>query len=55
MDKNSKFIMEARVQRTMESLAKNNMDAYYVETEKEALEKISELMPIGSTVGIGTF
>ncbi len=53
MDKNSKFIMEARVQRTMESLAKNNMDAYYVETEKEALEKISELMPIGSTVGIG--
>lgn len=53
MDKNSKFVMDARVRRTMESLEKNNMDASYVETEKEALEKINELIPTESTVGIG--
>ncbi len=53
MDLNAKFIVDARVQRTIKNLEKNNMSGYYVETEKEALEKIKELLEEGSLVGIG--
>lgn len=53
MDKNAKFVIDTRVKRTIENLEKNNMNGYYVETEKEALEKISELVADGSLVGIG--
>ena len=53
MDLNAKFIVDARVQRTIKNLEKNNMSGYYVETEKEALEKIKELVEEGSLVGIG--
>lgn len=53
MDQNSKFIIDARVQRTIANLEKNNMNGYFVETENDALEKINELVKEGSTVGIG--
>ncbi len=53
MDQNAKFIIDARVKRTIENLEKNNMMGYFVETENEALEKIKELVHDGSTVGIG--
>jgi L-lactate utilization protein LutB len=53
MDKNLKFVIDARIKRTMESLEKNNISAYRVENEEEALNKIGELIPEGSTIGIG--
>lgn len=53
MDQNTKFVIDARVKRTVDNLEKNNMMAYYVETEGEALKKIGELIPEGSTIGIG--
>lgn len=53
MDKNTKFIIDSRIKRTIENLEKNNISAYRVENEEEALEKVRELIPAGSTVGIG--
>jgi L-lactate utilization protein LutB len=53
MDKNVKFVVDARIKRTMENLEKNNISAYRVETEAEALKKIGELVPEGSTIGLG--
>jgi L-lactate utilization protein LutB len=53
MDNNLKFVIDARIKRTMESLEKNNISAYRVENEEEALNKIGELIPEGSTIGIG--
>lgn len=53
MDQNVKFVVDARIKRTMESLEKNNISAYRVENEEEALKKIGELIPEGSTIGIG--
>lgn len=53
MDQNLKFVIDARIKRTMESLEKNNISAYRVENEEEALQKIGELIPEGSTIGIG--
>ncbi len=53
MDKNAKFVLEKRVERTIENLNKNNMDGYFVKDEKELLEKIKELTNDGDTVGVG--
>jgi len=53
MDQHAKFVINARVQRTIENLEKNNMNGYYVETEREALEKVDDLVAEGSLVGIG--
>ena len=38
MDQNAKFIIDAKVKRTIENLEKNNMMGYFVETENEGLE-----------------
>lgn len=53
MDQNAKFIINTRIQRTIENLEKNNINGYSVETEKDALDKINELVGDGSLVGIG--
>ncbi|SKA73275.1 Uncharacterised ACR, YkgG family COG1556 [Clostridium sp. USBA 49] len=53
MDKHLKFVEEQRIKRTMENLEKNNMEAYYVEDEKEALEKVKEFIKEGDTVAVG--
>jgi len=53
MDQHTKFVINARVQRTIENLEKNNMNGYYVETEREALEKVDDLVKVGSLVEIG--
>ena len=53
MDKNSNWVMEQRVKRTMENLEKNNMDAYFVEDEKAALQKVAGLINEGDTVSVG--
>ena len=53
MDKNLKFVVYERIKRTIENLEKNNISAYRVENEEEALKKLGELIPEGSTIGIG--
>ncbi|KUO74092.1 MAG: hypothetical protein APF77_00660 [Clostridia bacterium BRH_c25] len=53
MDQHTKFVVDARVKRTIENLENNNISAYRVETEEETLKKIEELIPAGSTVGLG--
>jgi L-lactate utilization protein LutB len=53
MDKNLKFVVDERIKRTMENLEKHNISAYRAEDEEEALKKIGELIPEGSTIGIG--
>lgn len=53
MDQNTKFIIDSRIKRTIENFEKNNISAYRVENEEEALKKVGELIPAGSTVGIG--
>lgn len=53
MDKNTAFVYEKRVKRTIENLEKNNMNGYFVQDEKELIEKIKELAPEGATVAVG--
>lgn len=53
MDKNVKFVVDERIKRTMENLEKNNISAYKVENEEEALKKLGELIPEGSIIGLG--
>ncbi|MEA4846849.1 MAG: lactate utilization protein [Clostridiaceae bacterium] len=53
MDQNVQFVVDARVKRTIENLEKNNISAYKVEDEAEALKKVGELIPEGSSIGIG--
>ncbi|TCO68995.1 lactate utilization protein [Marinisporobacter balticus] len=53
MDENASWVMEKKVERTMENLEKNNMDAFYVADEKGLLQKIGELINKGDTVSVG--
>lgn len=53
MDKNTQWVMEQKVKRTMENLEKNNMEAYFVEDEKALIEKIGEFLKEGDTVAVG--
>lgn len=53
MDKNAYFVVEKRVERTIQNLNKNNMDGYFVQDEKELQEKVKELMNVGETVSVG--
>lgn len=53
MDDSTRFVLEKRVERTIESLNSNNMDGYYVRDEKELFAKIKELTNEGDTVSVG--
>lgn len=53
MDKSLQFIQEQRIKRTMENIEKNNMEAYYVQDEKELMEKIKDFIKEGDTVAVG--
>ncbi|WP_069650710.1 lactate utilization protein [Caloranaerobacter ferrireducens] len=53
MDKNVSFVIERKVKRTIENLEKNNMHGYFVQNEREAIEKIKELIKEGDTVTVG--
>lgn len=46
-------ITELQINKTMENLRKNNMDAYYVRTKEEVAAKVGELLHDGDTVGVG--
>lgn len=53
MDKNTVFVVEKKVERTIENLEKNNMNGYFVQNNEEALNKIQELLNEGDTVSVG--
>lgn len=53
MDKNLEFVVQKKVERTIENLEKNNMKGYFLQDEEEVLEKIKELLSPGNTVSAG--
>ena len=53
MDKNLKWVKEQKILRTIESLNKNNMNGYLVNTKEELIEKIKDLVKENSTVSCG--
>lgn len=53
MDKNVDWVIDKRIERTIENLQNNNMEAYYVEDEHNLIEKIRELISEGDTVSVG--
>ena len=53
MDKNTDWVIEKRVKRTIENLEKNNMEGFYVEDEKALIEKIDTIVKDGETVSVG--
>ncbi|QCX34727.1 lactate utilization protein [Caloramator sp. E03] len=53
MDKNTDFIFQKRVERTIENLEKNNIEAFFVQDEKELIDKIMDLVPENATVSVG--
>lgn len=53
MDSNIKWVIGQKINRTMENLEKNNMEAFYVENEEELIKKISEFVKEGDTVSVG--
>lgn len=53
MDDNKKKIMEMHVQKTVEALKKNGMEAMYAPTRKEAIEQVAEYLEEGQMVTCG--
>ncbi|MFD3158494.1 lactate utilization protein [Haloimpatiens sp. FM7330] len=53
MDKNVEWYQQNRVEKTIQNLQKNNMEGYFVQDEKELIEKIEELVKDGDTVSVG--
>lgn len=46
-------IIEKRIQKTVENLKRNNMDAYYCTTTKDACALVEALLPKGAVIGSG--
>lgn len=53
MDDNYNEVMSKKIQRALDNLKKNNMEAYYVNTCADALELVKSLCPKGQTVSSG--
>lgn len=53
MDKNIIWINEQRIQRTIKSLEKNNMNGYMVSSKEELIKKIEQLIEANSKVSCG--
>lgn len=53
MDKNTKWVIEEKIKRTMINLEKNNMEACLVENEEELIEKVKAIIKKGDTVSVG--
>ncbi len=53
MDKNTEWLVDQKVKRTMEALEKNNMEAYFVKNQEALMSKISEFVKEGNTVSVG--
>lgn len=53
MDANLKSIIDIRINKTIENLKKNRMEAYYVKTSQEAVELIDQMCKQGESVSVG--
>lgn len=53
MDKNMKWLKESRVSTTINSLKKNGMNGYLVNSHEELIDKVNELTNEGDTVSCG--
>lgn len=53
MNNSIKWLNEEKINRTIKALKANNMNAYFVNSKEEVLEKIKELVKENSTVGCG--
>ncbi|MBQ1237933.1 MAG: lactate utilization protein [Oscillospiraceae bacterium] len=53
MEQNLQKVIEKRIERTMESLRKNRMDAYFVKTKEEVVPLIESLCKEGENVAAG--
>ena len=53
MDSNIKWVNEVKINRTLESLRKNNMESFLINTHEELINKIEELVDVGRKVSFG--
>ncbi|MEG2984089.1 MAG: lactate utilization protein [Peptostreptococcaceae bacterium] len=53
MDKNLNWVNEKRIERTIESLEKNNMNGYLVNSKEELIEKIKDIVSKNSLIACG--
>jgi L-lactate utilization protein LutB len=53
MDQNMDWMYRKKIERTMENLEKNNMEAFLVEDENELIEMMGKTITQGSTVSVG--
>lgn len=53
MDTNMDWLYQKRIERTMENLEKNNMEAFLVEDENKLIEMMEKTIAQGSTVSVG--
>ncbi|MHB8064145.1 MAG: lactate utilization protein [Ruminiclostridium sp.] len=53
MDKSAKAILMKRISKVTKNLEKNNMQVHYVESKEDVVNKVSELLNEGDTVGVG--
>jgi len=53
MDKNISFVIEKKVEKTIENLKKNGMNGYFVQDRSAALAKVKELIAPGQRVAVG--
>lgn len=53
MDQNTDFVMEKRIEKTINNLEKNNMNGYFVQDEQEAIKKIKEILKKDDIVTVG--
>lgn len=53
MDENVLLINKKKIERTIASLKKNNINGYYISSKEELIDKIKEIVPEGKTVTCG--
>ena len=53
MDTNKKHIINKKIEKTLENLKRNNMQALYVDNKEQLADKIKELIEEGSTITCG--
>jgi len=53
MDKHLQYVMKKRIERTVENLRKNRMQAFFVESRKDVVTLLETLMKEGDTVAVG--
>lgn len=53
MDNNQKILLEKKIEKTINALNNNRMQACYAPTAKDALQIVKDMIPHGSTVSMG--